>query len=559
VPDAGTSSPSLVLGPVLRHVTGTSATIWVETSAPCRVGVLGVEAATFTVEGHHYALVVVEGLSPGRVYEYEVTLDGVGVWPLANDPFPPPVVRTLDGGSRRILFGSCRAAAPHEPPYTLELDHDRRGRGVDALRAHALRMLQADKSEWPDLLVLLGDQVYADDPSPRTERRLARLRRFGRRRREAPKEVVADYEQYTWLYHEAWTPSVERWVLSVVPSTMVFDDHDMIDDWNISESWVAHIRRQPWWQEHIIGGLMTYFVYQHLGNLSPERLKEEGLLEELTTRTDATEFLRQWASESEHDTPVSGGYHFNYHRDIGDVRLIVIDTRNGRVLEPDRRAMVDEGHWRWITDHAEDPFRHLLIASSVPVLVPGGLHGLQQWNEAVCAGRWGRPWVWIGERIRRGIDLEDWAAFDRSFRAMCELLERTATRSDAPETITLLSGDIHFAYVASVELREPSSSASQSRIRQVVSSPIRNALVKRERRVIDFAVRPAGRKIGSWLERRAGITEAPIRWELDHDPIFDNNIGMITVDERSARLVIERARPDDDGEPILETMVDVEL
>ena len=39
----------LVLGPLLRHVTDTSATIWVETDAPCTVEVLGQAATTFTV------------------------------------------------------------------------------------------------------------------------------------------------------------------------------------------------------------------------------------------------------------------------------------------------------------------------------------------------------------------------------------------------------------------------------------------------------------------------------------------------------------------------------
>ena len=55
---------TLILGPILRHVTETTATIWVETSGPCDVSVLGSSAQTFTVQGHHYALIVVEGLTP---------------------------------------------------------------------------------------------------------------------------------------------------------------------------------------------------------------------------------------------------------------------------------------------------------------------------------------------------------------------------------------------------------------------------------------------------------------------------------------------------------------
>lgn len=54
----------LVLGPLLRHVAETTATVWVETDAACEVEVLGRRARTFRVAGHHYGLVAIEGLEP---------------------------------------------------------------------------------------------------------------------------------------------------------------------------------------------------------------------------------------------------------------------------------------------------------------------------------------------------------------------------------------------------------------------------------------------------------------------------------------------------------------
>ena len=57
--------PDLVLGPLLRYVSETEATVWVETSAPCEVRILGGRERTFTVAGHHYALVQIDGLEPG--------------------------------------------------------------------------------------------------------------------------------------------------------------------------------------------------------------------------------------------------------------------------------------------------------------------------------------------------------------------------------------------------------------------------------------------------------------------------------------------------------------
>ena len=73
--------PKLVLGPLLRYVGETQATVWGETDAAARVEVLAAPAgsdpdagparaaaatATFQVEGHHYALVLIEGLEPDR-------------------------------------------------------------------------------------------------------------------------------------------------------------------------------------------------------------------------------------------------------------------------------------------------------------------------------------------------------------------------------------------------------------------------------------------------------------------------------------------------------------
>ncbi len=51
----------LILGPMLRYLDETSATVWVETDAPCEVEVLGRRERTFCAEGHHYAVVPIAG------------------------------------------------------------------------------------------------------------------------------------------------------------------------------------------------------------------------------------------------------------------------------------------------------------------------------------------------------------------------------------------------------------------------------------------------------------------------------------------------------------------
>ena len=109
--DGDTGAPVLVLGPLLRYVGETEATIWVETERACEVEVLGHQARTFEVAGHHYALVVIGDLVPGTEYEYQVALDGAVRWPEPDSEFPPSVLRTADPGRPlRLAFGSCRIA-----------------------------------------------------------------------------------------------------------------------------------------------------------------------------------------------------------------------------------------------------------------------------------------------------------------------------------------------------------------------------------------------------------------------------------------------------------------
>lgn len=86
----------------------TSATVWVETSRACEVSVLRLSQPTFSVTGHHYALVVVRGLQPGSRYPYEVHLDGRLVWPPPDVEQPASVIltRSSNQGLRLALGGT---------------------------------------------------------------------------------------------------------------------------------------------------------------------------------------------------------------------------------------------------------------------------------------------------------------------------------------------------------------------------------------------------------------------------------------------------------------------
>ena len=546
--------PELVVGPLLRYVGETDAVIWVETSAPCEVEVLGTRERTFSVAGHHYALVCAGGLEPGTWHTYEVLLDGERIWPEPGSRFPPSAFRTYPkDGPLHVVFGSCRLAAPHEPPYSLRKDEDHRGRELDALRTLALRMKDEPREGWPDVVLMLGDQVYADEVPPETAAFVETRRGDG----EHPGERVVDFEEYTHLYRESWTEPAVRWLLSTVSAAMIFDDHDVHDDWNISQSWVDEMRRHEWWNKHILGALASYWVYQHLGNLAPEAHREDELLRRVKEAGDGEQVLREFAERADRETSAT---RWSYCRDLGRTRLIVIDSRAGRVLEEGRRSMVDEEEWAWIAERARGDFDHVLFATSLPWLLGLGMHYVEGWAEAVAGGAWGERGKRLGERARRAGDLEHWAAFQRSFAQLRELQRSIATgeRGEPPASIVTLSGDVHHSYLFEVEF--PRDAAVRSAVWQAVCSPYRNPLDSRERQAIRLGMSRPFATCARALARSAGVKDPGIRWRLTGGgPWFDNQVASLLIDGRQMRMRLDKAVPVDTREARLERVLDHRL
>ena len=545
--------PSLVLGPLLRYVGETEAVIWVETDAACEVEVLGSRERTFCVCDHHYALVRCGDLEPGTWHEYEVLLDGERVWPL-DDGFPASAFRTYPKETPlKLVFGSCRVAAPHEPPYTLKKDEDERGREIDALRTMALQMREQPREEWPDVLLMLGDQVYADEVSPATLAFIETRRDTDKK----PGERVLDFDDYTQLYLESWSDPAIRWLLSTVSTAMIFDDHDVHDDWNISEAWLKEMRSHHWWNEHIKGALASYWVYQHLGNLPPEAHRDDELLQRVKAQEDADELLERFAVRADRET---SGSRWSFCRDLGKTRLLVIDSRAGRVLAEGRRSMLDDEEWEWVHEHATGGFDHLLIGTSLPWLLGRGMHYAEAWSEAVAGGAWGDAAAKGAERLRQRGDMEHWAAFQESFARLVELFRAVGSgeRGEPPASIVALSGDVHHAYL--FEVGYPRGSGLKSGVWQAVCSPYRNPLGKRERRSIRIGMSRGCELVTRTLARLAGVRDPGIGWRIvGNGPWFDNQVATLVIDGRRIEMRLDKAVPLDEKRARLECVLERRL
>jgi hypothetical protein len=271
---------------------------------------------------------------------------------------------------------------------------------------------------------------------------------------------------------------------------------------------------------------------------------------------DAGPIVREFAFAADRDV---AGARWSYRRDIGRTRLVMMDSRAGRVLRPDRRAMVDDEEWACIEEWSHGAFDHLVYGTSLPVFLGRGMHFLEAWNEALSEGAWGRLAGRAGEWMRQTLDLEHWAAFERSLRRLEGLMERVASggHGAAPGSVVVLSGDVHHAYLA--RARFPDGDGDRSPVYQAVCSPLRNPLNGHERRAIRIGMSRAGERVAAILARAAGVAHDGVRWSIDEGPWFDNQVATLELDGRHAWMALDKAVAPDGGPARLERVMHTRL
>jgi alkaline phosphatase D len=208
---------------------------------------------------------------------------------------------------RSILFGSCR--------YLLRLFggsfFDDRG---DKTFRSMLGLLEAPNP--PNLLMLGGDQIYADD-----------LNVIG---------ADARLEHFFERYRAVFTQPFIQQVLSRVPTYMMLDDHE------IEDNWPASATEKDWVTKYPIA-IHAYMTYQ--GGHSPLLGVEEGRLDGVPEKL--------WYTFSD-----------------GCCDFFVADTRTERVLaEPgETRKILNSIQMRGLKNWlADGSLRVKLIVSAVPV------------------------------------------------------------------------------------------------------------------------------------------------------------------------------------------------
>jgi hypothetical protein len=239
--------------------------------------------------------------------------------------------------------------------------------------------------------------------------------------------------------------------------------------------------------------------------------------------------------------------------------------------------MADEGEWPWLTESVSGDWEHVIIATSVPPLLPRGIHTLEAWTERICAGAWGHRAARFGERLRQAVDLEHWPAFAASFARLEQLLTELATGRGAaraapppppppPASVTIISGDVHHSYLTAVDLQRRAAQATgavgvprTSAVHQAVCSPFHQAMSPKMRTARRLAGTRVSGLVGTAVAALAGAGVPRITWRITEGPWFENMIAVLEFDAGRATIRFDEATTDASGAPRLTTAAETRL
>jgi phosphodiesterase/alkaline phosphatase D-like protein len=530
----------LRVGPLVRATSATSAVIWVEFSQACEItlraephnatpenAALCITTRTVTVGTRHYAAPQLRGLQPATYYRYHLsivanhrgTVEEAETERVQESSLSMQYFRTLDASTAtpqnsypkvplRIAYGSCRKSEDSE---------------IDALSAFGTWLLHHSEQRetmWPHVLLLIGDQIYADEPPPKLCQTYPQLR--------GGAKTFADFA----LLHEyAWTKDTGiRQVLATLPTYMIFDDHEVTNNWNTSPTWRAKVIENGM-EQVLVDGLVAYWIYQGWGNLC-ERSESHPLITIIQqaeqSGEDALEALRACVKQEVYATAT-----ICWHYEIPTTppifvmnaradRSVVFSTDPQEIYAPTRimsQSQMAQLHG-WIQE--QNPDLSILV-SSVPMLLPPligiveYLMGIRFWQRT--------PLRWLGLQLARlqqqvalKISFDHWPLYAATWREFVQLLREYTRR------VLVLSGDVHFSYAAEAHIRH-----ARSRIYQFVSTPFQNRLSRKDRRIVERQAIIKRASYGGMRTHVLPLTNTDGTKRVEGDLLFQNTLALVRV------------------------------
>ena len=386
------------VGPVIGKVTDTTARVAIELDKKATVKCVATDSDGNTIEVEHqlvkgqFKAFQLEGLKP--LTEYYISFQG------ANSPVPGNF-RTFAPQPDRMNVGavSCNFTI-HKG--SIDLWEDLRDRYIYPGKL--------------DLLLHLGDQIYGDSAF---QEALTILdgRTIGTLGQQ--KQIL---ELYRRLYRMTWRHRPTREVLAQVPNLMIWDDHEIRDDWGSKGT-----------------DYDSACAEYHIGTLARQVFRE---------------YQRQLWDEP--TNPPSDGFEDHAHV-WGQIGVLFVDQRGGRSFSRDlARPYLGQPQWNRISSHLQpnglfDGVRALIVVTSVPLIYLG--------DSTTNSGSMVVD------------DLQDhWAyGIHRSEQIeMLRLLRRWKEDGSGERELLVVGGDVHMGCQTDIKHNK------QTIYKQLITSPITN-------------------------------------------------------------------------------------
>jgi len=313
----------------------------------------------------------------------------------------------------------------------------------------------------------------------------------------------------------AGLPKVAR-ALAHMPSLMIFDDHDITDDWNLSARWEETAYGHPLSRRIIGNALLAYLLCQAWGN-DPTRFAEllPPLHELVATASDG------WLDCATQDQLIDTLFRLDgwgYELPT-DPPLVVLDTRTRR-WRSERNLSRPSGLMDW--EALSEFQQNILDKPSVLIVSPAPMFGVKL-IEAVQ-----RVFSWAGQPLL--VDAENWMAHRGAAHVMMNIFRHTRT----PGNYVVLSGDVHYSFVYEVHIRSRDSGPC---VWQITSSGVKNEF---PRRLLDWFDRLnrwlyAPWSPLNWLTKRRRlevVPRVPDRSNAGERLWNGSGIGLLVLDEQ---------------------------
>ncbi|MDO6445340.1 alkaline phosphatase family protein [Colwellia sp. 1_MG-2023] len=323
-----------------------------------------------------------------------------------------------------------------------------------------------------------------------------------------PVEYQTQYQQEQVIIEDfiRGLPKVRR-ALAHIPSYMIFDDHDITDDWNLTRGWEEAAYGHPFSKRIIGNSLISYWLCQGWGN-APKKF---------TTLNEQCDNFFTDKGINQHSELVEKLLDWQqWHYSLATTpKVVVLDTRTQR-WRSESRASKPSGLMDW--EALSELQQELINEPKVILVSPAPIYGVKM-IETIQ-----RIFTFFGQPLM--VDAENWMAHSGTANVMLNIFRHVKT----PPEFIILSGDVHYSFVYDVTHR---FQRSNSKIVQITCSGIKNQF-------------PA--KLLSWLDtlnRYLYAPYSPLNWftkrrsmkirvrkpnDVDDNTLYNGSgIGLITL------------------------------